>query len=266
MIDIKPREFWTDKPLHPNVPRGIIPAHYRYGLVAHHNGPPVPTRMVAGDVAAECRFLRSVEHFHAGKARIAKTIWYSYAVGNSGNLYECQGHRMQWANGKDQVGGDDGPDIRWYTCIWIGGGRQQPSAAAIESFTRLAQHLRDLGAGNRVLPHNRFRIKACPGVELDDVCAQLDRQPIILPETVPLSPAVEEPDMDRFILANEDRYPINQTTGQRAGWIASYGAPALRCVGPVPDVRLVGTIIAVEGSIVVTQEGNHISQYDMSTL
>lgn len=264
-LDIKPRSFWTSAPIHPNVPRAIIPAKYRHGLVIHHNGPAVPAMATLGDVDAECRFLRAVEAYHSSKAKRAKIAWYSFAIGNSGNIYDLCGFMAQYANGKDQVGDDDGPDIRWFTCIWIGGGRQRPSPAATASFRRLVQYLRDEGAGNRVLPHNRFRIKACPGPELEALATELDGKPVYPPSVpTPLAPAVEDHDMDHFIFANRSRYTRNERTGRYPGWLATYGAPALMPVEGVPDIELVGNIVAVDDGIVTTQEGPHIFHYNLN--
>ncbi len=46
--------------------------------------------------------------------------------------------------------------------------------------------LRELGAGDRVLPHNDFRRKTCPGQELSAYADELDGQPIGEDMTVPM--------------------------------------------------------------------------------
>jgi len=148
-----------------------IPASSRRGLVVHWNGPPLRTSG-PGDEQAK---LRGIQRYHQSTQRWPDAA-YSYAVGNSGNVYELRGGWNQFANGDDDVGADDGPDSRWFTVLWLGGAGETPTPAAYASLVELVGSLRRSGAGPRVLPHSDFKPKTCPGPDLTAWCRSMDSQ------------------------------------------------------------------------------------------
>jgi len=76
---------------------------------------------------------------------------------------------------------DDGADRDFYTVMVMIGAGEKPTARAIEAVRSIVGHVRDLGAGDRVLPHNAFKRKTCPGVELTQLADALDRTPLAKP-------------------------------------------------------------------------------------
>lgn len=176
-MNFVPRERWGARP--PAKPVRSIPPTARDGLVVHHNGPPMGIDLaqpLEAVVAQEMAKLRAVQRWHMDHQGWAD-IAYSYAVGQSGTVFEGRGLTWhQFANGADQVGADDGPDARWYTVLWLGGGSERPSLAAYQALEWLVQWLRAQGTGRRVLPHNAIRAKPCPGPELTEWAKAIDNQ------------------------------------------------------------------------------------------
>ena len=153
------------------------PASQRFGLVVHHNGPPLGLDVGADPGALKARemsLLRGIQRYH----QITKgwsDIAYSFAVGQSGQIYTLRGEVLnQFANGSDQVGADDGTDKYWYTVLALLGGTEEPTEAMKDGIRTLVAHLRGIGAGTRVLPHNAFKLKACPGPQLTVFARELD--------------------------------------------------------------------------------------------
>ncbi len=168
----------------------VIPASGRRGLVGHHNGPDMNldwqnwsnSRLLDRELA----LVRGIQRYHMNNLGWSDSA-YSWFLGQSGNLYECRGEAWdQFANGTDVVGEDDGTDRVWYTVMCMIGWNdnranpvdEEPSPAMLESFQWLVGHVRDLGADNRVLPHNDFKVKRCPGVTISQECDRLDRSPV----------------------------------------------------------------------------------------
>ena len=132
----------------------------RKGLVVHCNGPDMEYTTEAGEVAAAL----AVAAWHWRTLGWSDGA-YSYLVGNvTGNAYELRGLWWdQFANGDDLVGTDNGDDTDWYTACWLGGNYQDVSDAAFEGMELVLGTVRAKGAGMRVLPHNDFQVKPCPG-------------------------------------------------------------------------------------------------------
>lgn len=160
----------------------------RRGFAIHHNGPQMH---VVGREHARCeQAVESVRRWH-----IEGNGWsdeaYSFYVCHHNRILTGRGwDRAQWANGGDERGADDGPDREWYTVlVLVGGGKatgydtgepEEPILPGhIEALRRLIQQGRDTGrCGDRVLPHNAFKHKACPAQTLTDLAARWDRQPL----------------------------------------------------------------------------------------
>lgn len=160
----------------------------RRGFVIHHNGP--PARCV-GQPHTRCEaFWRAVRRHHVvtnGWSDIA----YSFGICPHGTRFVGRGwHLPQFANGRDVRGDNDGSDGLWYTVLaFVGGGAatgydtgaaEEPvTAAMLGGIGELIDEGRRAGrCGLAVLPHNRFKHKACPGPTLTRVAAELDGRPI----------------------------------------------------------------------------------------
>lgn len=159
----------------------VIRASSRKGVVLHWNGPPLrldPRQGAPALLRRETAIVRAVQRFHQEQQKWSDSA-YSYMVGQSGTVFEVRGEDWdQFANGDDVIGANDGSDRDYYTIMVMIGEGEWPTREAIESVKAIVVHLRGLGAGNRVLPHNAFKRKTCPGVELTELAHSLDRVPL----------------------------------------------------------------------------------------
>lgn len=182
------RDEWGAEPPRDTV---VIKPQERKGLTIHHNGPELKldtSKPWLELVEQEKRKVRAIQRFHMGtKGWI--DIAYSWLVGQSGCVYVCRGSQWrQIANGSDVVGINDGTDRQWYTAMWMGGGAEVPTPQAVTAMTHLVQYVRDIGAGDRVLPHSDFKVKACPGPEFTAFARHYDQRPIDSPEEDDMTP------------------------------------------------------------------------------
>lgn len=156
----------------------------RKGFVIHHNGPPANCVGRSHDRCVS--FWRAVKRYHT-ETKGWSDIAYSFGVCPHGDLFSGRGwHRAQWANGSDQVGVNDGRDSDWYTVLaFVGGGAH----GGYDTGSKEEPVTPEMGAGlrsliqtgrsseycdRRVLPHNAFKRKACPGPTLTMCAARLD--------------------------------------------------------------------------------------------
>lgn len=193
----------------------------RKGFVIHHNGPPAN---VVGRDHARCEaFWAAVKRYHTQTKRWSD-IAYSFGACHHDHIFTGRGwDKVQWANGSDRVGADDGRDSQWYTVLaFVGGGAyggfdtgspEEPvSPHLIAAIERLIAQGRDTGrCGSAVLPHNQFKPKACPGPTLTAVAARLNGRPI--GQHNPPTPTPEDDDNMRLL------HP-HQTPGDKSGiWL-----------------------------------------------
>ena len=173
---------------------------WQKGMVVHHNGPPM-----AIDSHNSCTAkVRAIQRYHASRFRNGDTA-YSFMVCPHGYIYECRGwYWNQFANGRDQVGEDDGRETEWMTAMVMTGtfpdGREQVVPQEVyRALVDLRHEFISLGGGLQVMPHGTgpdgvagpsgaFRYKNCPGdqliawVELNDGNAVAEAEdPMILP-------------------------------------------------------------------------------------
>ena len=162
----------------------------RKGFVVHHNGPPANC---VGQSHARCeRFWAAVKRFHGEKfgSKWAATSLYSFGVCPHGVRFSgCGWDRAQAANGSDVVGENDGSDRYWYTVIVFLGTDEKPTMEMVAGVMELiSEGRRSDRCGDRVLPHNAFKRKACPGPEFTAYARQWDNRPLstaALPTTPP---------------------------------------------------------------------------------
>lgn len=164
------------------------------GFSVHHNGPPANC---VGQGHSRCEsFWRAVRRYH-GQTFGAKWEPYSlYSFGMCPHGIRFVGNgwdRRQAANGRDVVGANDGTDAEWFTVLAFLGGDEKPTLQMIAGLRSLVQEGRDTRrCGQRVLPHNRFKPKACPGPELTDLAYAWDNRALTAAKPTPLP---EEDDM-----------------------------------------------------------------------
>lgn len=158
------------------------------GFVVHWNGPPA---QCVGQPHRRCvSFFDAVKRYHGEKfgSKWAATSLYSFGVCPHGLRFTGCGWNMnQAANGRDEVGADDGRDSEWYTVIVFLGEGEKPTEEMVEGVRALIHEGRtSRRCGGRVLPHNAFKRKTCPGPEFTALARAWDDAPLNI------TPSVEE--------------------------------------------------------------------------
>jgi hypothetical protein len=182
-----------------------IPAASRRGVVIHHNGPPMAGLIDTPEKSLD--YVRAIQRYHQ-QTNGWSDVAYSFLFDNFGQVFECRGWAWdQFANGDDVVGEFDGADTVWYTAMWMGGKDDVPSPAAYDAAKFIVSAARFLGSGQKVLPHNYFQIKSCPGPQFTAWCMQHDERPFEEPKPEPAPALVlpnsdEEEDMRIFVKDN----------------------------------------------------------------
>jgi len=212
----------------------------RKGFTLHHNGPPANC---LGRPHDRCQqFWRAVRDYHTNPEPIGQgwsDIAYSFGVCPHGIPFEGRGWtKRQFANGSDLVPPNDGDDSQWYTILaFVGGGpgtgyeNEPPTPAMIARIRALISEGRTSGrCGLAVKPHNDFKKKPCPGVELTAWAEEWDGKAFT--QHIPM-PVLEEDNDMRIIdcqgkpaiivFGNRTYEPIN--VAQRNAW-RSAGVPA----------------------------------------
>lgn len=167
------------------------------GFVIHHNG---PEANCIGRAHTRCvQFWAAVRDFHVNSNGWSD-IAYSFGICPHGTRFVGRGwDKNQFAGGTDVVGTDDGPDSAWYSVLAFLGGAEKPTPLMVAGVADLIAEGRSSGrCGQRVLPHNAFKPKPCPGPEFTAYAKAWDNQQLDAPTgggdaTTP--PDLEEPDM-----------------------------------------------------------------------
>lgn len=149
----------------------------KLGVVIHHNGPPAKC---VGQPHRRCvSFWDAVKRYHV-ETKGWSDVAYSFGICSHGMRFTGRGwDKNQFANGSDVVGPDDGRDSEWYTVLVFLGGDETPTEEMVEATKALIAEGRASGrCGRRVLPHNAFKVKACPGPEFTAYAQAWDRQPL----------------------------------------------------------------------------------------
>jgi hypothetical protein len=172
----------------------------RSGFVIHHNGPPANC---LGRPHSRCiSFWNAVRSYHMdGKGW--SDIAYSFGVCPHGTRFTGRGwDRAQFANGSDVVGADDGGDSHWFTVlVFLGWSEVDGQPADEEPTPEMIEGVRNLIAegrtskrcDRRVLPHNAFKIKRCPGATFTALAAEWDNAPLV-DAPAPTPPPIEDVD------------------------------------------------------------------------
>jgi N-acetylmuramoyl-L-alanine amidase len=127
----------------------------RSGLVVHYDS---ANQGLANKNHTACRtYWKNTRKFHMGPARGWADIGYSFAVCPCGYVLEGRGVRKVQAA---QPGGNS----TWYSCTFMSGPSEKPTAAQIRAFQELRNWLRtNYGVGAGVRGHRDFSSTACPG-------------------------------------------------------------------------------------------------------
>lgn len=161
------------------------------GFTIHHNG---PKANCLGQPHTRCvAFWNAVKNYHV-RSRGWSDIAYSFGVCPHGIRFTGRGwHKNQFANGTDVVGEYDGKDSEWYTVLVFLGEDEKPTPEMVEGVKALIRDGRSLGlCGMRVLPHNAFKRKACPGPEFTAYARQWDNAPLDAPQDTPIYTDTED--------------------------------------------------------------------------
>ncbi len=161
----------------------------RHGFTIHWNG---PAARCVGHAHSRCEgFWEAVRRYHVD-TKGWSDIAYSFGVCPHGVRFTGRGwDKSQFANGADQVGHDDGGDRYWYTVLTFLGEGEVPTPEMVEGVRELIGEGRASGrCGMRVLPHNAFKRKTCPGTEFTLHAKAWDNQP--LEDDMPTLAEIEE--------------------------------------------------------------------------
>jgi hypothetical protein len=153
----------------------------RTGFVVHHDQADHPVYSPDASHGRCEAFWRGVTNYHAQKwPGSAGPTLYSFGVCRHGDVFTGRGWTTpQAAGGADQIPDDlQYRDIHWYSVLCFLGGDEQPTAEMLTGLAWLVTQGRDSGrCGLAVIPHNRFRLKPCPGPELTEWCEWADGNP-----------------------------------------------------------------------------------------
>lgn len=145
-----------------SVNRNITP---RNGGVAVHYGGPAQKITSQKRAREVWRSWQNYHMNHHGWVDIAYTAGFD----NWGNVYAGRGYGVRTAANGTNTGNQN-----YVAFVWLGGGNEQPSDAALDALNWLIQDARRNGAGNAVKPHSFFKSTSCPGNLLRQRVAQLD--------------------------------------------------------------------------------------------
>lgn len=203
------------------------------GWVIHHNGPWV-YNLKESDPHSKCiEFWKGIRAYQMKPVSQGGRGWsdvsYSFMVCPHGLPLEGRGwNKNQFANGTDQVGEYDGKDSEWYTVFvplgWIEatGQEQEPNPKMVQGVARLINEGRSTKrCGLRVLPHNRFKIKRCPGRTFTLLANSWDNRLIVIgavPEEDEMN-AAQMAELKAHIDGRLIRMMSWMTTGKGNAWI-----------------------------------------------
>jgi hypothetical protein len=183
----------------------------KQGFTIHWNGP--AAKCVGADHDRCQRFWAAVKAYHVN-TKGWSDIAYSFGVCPHGIRFTGRGwYKNQFANGEDVVGPEDGADSTWYTVLVFLGEGEKPTAAMVDATrTLIAEGRRDEHCGTRVLPHNAFKVKTCPGPEFTAYAKVWDNAVLVRPATT--TPTnTEDFDMDDEHFKRLVRSVLNEGTG-----------------------------------------------------
>lgn len=182
-----------------SVSKNVTPE--RGGVALHYGG---GSQKITSQKQARERWL-SWQKMHMdghGWVDIAYTAGYD----NWGNVYAGRGFGVRTA-----ANGTNSSNQNYLAFVWLGGGNEKPSAAALDALNWLIEEARKHGAGDDVKPHKHFKATGCPGSFLTSHAKKLDGKSK-LPDVdtgdqsePPTPPKDPEPEPTRNYLAVGDK-------------------------------------------------------------
>jgi len=219
----------------------------KQGFVIHHNG---PNANCLGKPHSKCvSFWNGVRDYHMN-TKGWSDIAYSFGMCPHGTRFTGRGwFKNQFANGTDNVGVDDGKDSEWYTVLvflgwnddWANPLDEQPTPAMIAGVTALITEGRKAEyCDMRILPHNAFKVKRCPGEYFTNYANKYTDKPFVTPTEPKPDPTIPSED-DMFTLfydqqAEQYWFMTPWTAGKLTddeGYLIDVNSPNLSAV-PVP--------------------------------
>lgn len=135
------------------------------GITVHYGG---GAQRITSQKQARDRWLAWQRQHMDGRGWV--DVAYTAAFDNWGNVYAGRGYGVRTA-----ANGTNAGNQNYLAFVWLGGGNEQPSEAALSALNWLIADARRNGnAGNQVKPHSHFRPTACPGNALRARAAELD--------------------------------------------------------------------------------------------
>lgn len=186
------------------------------GCAVHHGGPgpkPAPTTL-----AKAIEVWKGWQEYHM-KKKGWNDIAYTLGISQTGHVLAGRGIGVRTAAQGSDMGNDD-----YYAVVWIGGGGDKPTQAALDAFDWAILHLRNKGrAGDRVRPHKDFTGTTCPDLTLTTFAKSRDNRVIYSPVPLPPKPKPEE---DMKIVQVTDKDPQYLSTGTHLYWLEDGKAKA----------------------------------------
>lgn len=190
------------------------------GVAIHHGGPgpkPAP-RTLAGAIEV----WRGWQEYHMDN-KGWNDIAYSFGITQTGHVLAGRGLGVRTAAQGSNVGNQN-----YYAAVWVGGGGDIPTDAALDAFDWVILHARDKGnAGMRVRPHKVFTGTTCPDTRLTGYAEARDNRKILLPPPIVKPPTNVEriTDMPRIVQVT-GKDPQYITTGVHLYWLRDAKAKA----------------------------------------
>lgn len=130
-------------------------ANPRNGLAVHYDG---SNQRLAGKSHSACvTYWKNTRIFHMGPSRKWADIGYSYAVCPHGYVFEGRG--LNKAQAAQPTG-----NTTWYSCTFMSGPTETPTALQINAFRELRAYLRSTKSVAAALkPHSAFISTSCCG-------------------------------------------------------------------------------------------------------
>ena len=151
----------------------------RAGWAVHHDQADRPVYTTDHSHNRCGSFWTGVTNHHAREwPGSAGPTLYSFGMCRHGEVFTGRGWTVaQAAGGADQKN-TGYRDRDWYSVLCFLGGDEQPTAEMLAGLAWLITQGRQTGrCSDRVIPHNQFRIKPCPGPELTAWCQWADGNP-----------------------------------------------------------------------------------------
>lgn len=178
------KKFYTRSELGMRAPRSVSRniTPQNGGVAVHYGG---GAQKITSQKQARGRWLAWQKHHMDGNGWV--DIAYTAGFDNWGNVYAGRGFGVRTA-----ANGTNAGNQNYVAFVWLGGGNEKPTAAALDALHWLIEEARKNGAGLNVRPHSSFKSTACPGSFLRGYIKDLDGKSRLPDVDTPDKP--DEPD------------------------------------------------------------------------